>query len=361
MRSFLRAVGSLGLIYAMASCTPAATAANRTNAVNAYLNDFLPAMEAIESTAVSPSGNPTCTVPPVDNTFADASLVAANYFRKMVGLPVVTRDAAQSAIAQNVAHLMWANGMISHSPNATWGCFDPGEDMGAGLSNLAIGFNLSTVPGLIQPAASDGPRAVRNWMYDAGSTNVAVGHRAWILTTERNKFGFGSIVGEQGTYQPNPPNGPIYNQTISTSAMHVGTTLSARPTAPASVAWPPPGYVPDTVAFARWSFAVVADNAKVNMAGATVSVSHAGVSITAPIVYTYDATSSGTGQDDRIVFEPELATVSGITWAMQNASRFYSDVSGADVAIDVTINGITVDGVTKTYVYTVNLMDAASL
>ena len=105
----------------------------------------------------------TCAPGTVAAGVSDKVMQRINYYRKMVGLPACTHDAALAVFAQKAALIMHSNNMLSHSPINTWLCYSADGREGAINSNLAMGV-----------VASD---AVDAFMIDNGSGNSAVGHR----------------------------------------------------------------------------------------------------------------------------------------------------------------------------------------
>lgn len=224
-----------------------------------------------------------------------------NYFRRQTGLPdLITIDNSVQSKVQEAALIMLANNTLTHTPASTMTCYTTGGAEAAGKSNLAFGTQASG--------------SVTAYIQDSGSNNAAVGHRRWLLFSKLDRVGHGS--------------------TTSTNAIWVigynkGNTL----TLPEFVSWPPKGFVPNTLAFARWSFSI--PNQSANFSNATITMTD---SSGANIPLTREPISNGYG-DNTIVWIP-----SGI-----------STTSTTDVTYRINISGVTISSVSKSYSYDVTL------
>lgn len=352
---------AVSLLLVAAACNPTppeitATAQDRSASVAAFNTTYSTAMAATQTW--TGSDTPGCTYSAVDAAFEAQSINLVNYYRNMTGLPSITEDPALSALAQQNAHLNWANQSISHYPPASWDCFTTQAYDTAAVSNLSIGSACSSVAGLITPGRANGPRGVRGQQRDNGASNAAVGHRAWILNPTAGTMGSGSAIGFQNAaWCPNP-----YTQ--STNTLHVRGASVARPSQE-FVAWPPPGWVPDEVVYPRWSFSPNARGDKVDLSGAAVTATYGGSGITIPVVTVVDPDGVGGGwsfPDNRIVFEPELSEIDNTSWALDsNMNRIWADLDDDhDRTVRVDVTGVVVDGVSKDYTYFVTIMDTAS-
>ena len=115
-----------------------------------------------------------------------------NYFRALAGLPPVTLLQGTPTIqVQAAALMMSANGMLSHTPPASWQCYSADGAMGAGNANLALGYF--------------GVDSVDKYVDDPGGNNAAVGHRRWVLFPPRASMATGDTVSP--TRPPHPSNG----------------------------------------------------------------------------------------------------------------------------------------------------------
>ena len=108
------------------------------------------------------------------------------------------------------------------------------------------------------------------------------------------------------------------------------------------VAWPPPGYVPYTVVFGRWSFSLK----DANFSGATVSMTQNG----SPISATIDARISNvnTYPENSIVWRP-FGVAHDYVWPRPSADTVYA----------VTIRSVVVGGVSRDFSYVVRVFDPA--
>jgi uncharacterized protein YkwD len=152
-----------------------------------------------------------------------ATLTAMNYVRALAGLAPVVQNASLNAGAQAAALMMSANGALSHDPSSSWKCYTPSGAAAAGRSNLALAY----------PSIKAG-QIVDLYMDDPGASNVAVGHRRWVLNPFTTQVGIGS--------------------TDTANALTViGPSSSSRPN-PRYVGWPTAGYFPNAIEpDGRWS------------------------------------------------------------------------------------------------------------
>ena len=131
-------------------------------------------------------------------------------------------------------------------------------------------------------------------MQDAGTNNVRVGHRLWILFPPATQFSYGSTD---------------ISMSLGVIGMRLGNTKI-----PPFIAYPPKGFIPQTLAFPRWSFSIPA----ADFTNASVTMTGPNGSIASPVI----SKSEG---DNTIVWEPV-----GIE---RN--------SNSDISYTVTISGIT--------------------
>ena len=233
------------------------------------------------------------TIPPATNA---AIIKRINYFRRMVGLnDNCTLDTTMYAEEQQTALMMDANSQLSHTPPNTWSCWTTTGSSGAGSSNLALG------------AHSTG--AITLFINDFGASNFAVGHRRWLFHSPKTVFSCGSTNNAMAVY--------VFG-------------AGGNTTIPSFIAYPPKGYVPQQLVFARWSFSI--PGADFSLASVVMS----GPSGSVPL--TINSIVNGYG-DNTIVWEP-----TGI-----NTS------STSDVNYTVTISGIS--GATNaSYTYNVTVI-----
>ncbi|KAB8141139.1 hypothetical protein F8S13_20250 [Chloroflexia bacterium SDU3-3] len=238
-----------------------------------------------------------------------------NYFRAMAGVPATIRfDSETSAQAQAAALMMSANGALSHAPPSTWRCYSAAGAEGAGRSNLFLGVH--------------GPDAITGFMQDVGHSNDIVAHRRWILYPQTQQMGLGDVPAT-GAHQD--------AQALLVLDAH---TWDARPaTRDDFVAWPPAGYVPYPVVFARWSFAYP---------GADFSAATVGMRRDqAAIAVQQAAPRSGYGENT-LVWMP-VGMESGDAWPQPTADTVYT----------ITIEHVLIDGMSRDFTYTVTVFDPA--
>jgi uncharacterized protein YkwD len=168
----------------------------------------------------------TCNAGTTTKEFQDAVLTRVNYYRAMAGVPdQIVFDTTLCSQAQQAALMMSANGTLSHNPPANWACYSQEGAQAASRCNLSWGNN--------------GYDAVTSQMRDNGSNNASVGHRRWLLHPLTQEMGTGDVAGEGNYRKANAiwvvgnPGGPVAQS--------------------GAIAWPPSGYVPYPVVFARWS------------------------------------------------------------------------------------------------------------
>ncbi|MCW2782394.1 MAG: hypothetical protein JWR35_2843 [Marmoricola sp.] len=152
-----------------------------------------------------------------------AALTEINYIRSLNHLAPVTFNSNLSAHARSAALMMAANHTLDHNPPSSWKCWSSAGATSASQSDLAMS----------EPAITSG-MAISLYMDDDGSSNVAVGHRRWILYPFTTTMGIGS--------------------TDTTNALTVvGPTDPGRPN-PAWVSWPSAGAFPVAMEpNGRWS------------------------------------------------------------------------------------------------------------
>jgi hypothetical protein len=172
----------------------------------------------------------------------EKTLERMNYFRRTAGVPdcCVFRDDYED-FCQAAAFLMMKNNTLSHAPENTWSCFSEDAYKGASHSNLSLG-NHST-------------DAISSQMRDQGSSNMAAGHRRWILHPSRTQFAHGSVPHAMALWVLGIPG-------------ESGTDSLLTLWQVQEVAWPPEGYIPKALVFQRWSFGMAGMNfseARVNM------------------------------------------------------------------------------------------------
>ncbi len=221
--------GGLPCAHGQQAPVPAVNAADR-DAVLALYRDYY-----LTSEGVLPAwtGNVAVGAPgTVSTAYQTATLRRINYFRAMSGLPGnVLLDPAASAKCQQTALMMAAQANVSHHPSSSWRYYTPAAAEAAAHSNLAL-----------DTRNDEGPAAIDRYIADDGPANASVGHRRWLLYAGTFQTGIGIVPPEVGSHP-------------GTNATWVrGEGPATLPGVRASVAWPPAGYVPAPLVYARWSF-----------------------------------------------------------------------------------------------------------
>jgi uncharacterized protein YkwD len=153
----------------------------------------------------------------------NATLRSLNFVRSLTGLAPVTFSPKLNAGAQRAALIMAANDSLSHTPSSGWKCWTSAGAQAASKSNLALAY----------PSLNAG-QIIDLYMDDPGSTNVAAGHRRWILNP------FSTVMGTGSTR-------------VSNALTVIGPESASRPN-PAWVGWPSAGYFPSALEpNGRWS------------------------------------------------------------------------------------------------------------
>lgn len=252
-----------------------------------------------------------CVAGDTSAAYKDAVLRRINWFRAMAGVPAnVQLDATFNRKAQQAALVMAANESLSHNPPSSWLCNNTEATEAASSSNLSLGN-------------SGADSIAIGYMEDSGSNNAAVGHRRWLLYPQTQTMGTGDVTGD-----------------LSTNVLWVfdDRFSAARPTVRDEfVAWPPPGYVPYSTVYPRWSFSYP----KADFSGATVSMTENGVSMTT----RKEALSSGIGENT-LVWIPGTYS-DGTTWARPSSDTTYT----------VQVSGVKIGSVSRNFSYTVKVFD----
>ncbi len=173
-----------------------------------------------------------CVAGNTSSSYQEAVLRRINWYRAMAGVPAdVSLDPANHWKCQETALMMSAENGLSHFPPIEWACYTDDGALGARNSNIAIG--------------NAGPDAITAYMMDHGGNNAAVGHRRWILYPQTQIMATGDV--------PSQGNFALANAVWVFDAHYGGSRPSVRDS---FVAWPPPGFVPYSSVFPRWSFAI---------------------------------------------------------------------------------------------------------
>jgi len=244
----------------------------------------------------------TCTPGTISADAMNKALIRINYFRRCVGLNSdITFDATKNGKCQEAALMLNANGTLSHTPPNTWSCWTQNGSDACGSSNIAMGYSITG--------------SISAYMNDFGSSNKPVGHRRWVLYSKAKVMG----IGHTSTYN---------------ALWVMGNSSNPVPSnMPAFIPWPPKGYVPAPLVYARWSFS----KRLADFTNTTVSMTDgSGNAVPCTIVSNTD---DGYG-DNTIVWEP-----TGI-----------NTTSASDVPYNVTVSHVNINGNDSTYTYKVTII-----
>ena len=247
------------------------------------------------------------------DNFQDAVLDRINYFRAMAGVPAdVTLADDSDRQAQAAALMMSVNGTLSHAPPTDWACYSADGAAGAGSANLYLGtYALDAITG---------------FMRDPGAGNDRVGHRRWLLYPQTRTMGAGNIP---------PAAGYPASSALRVFDNHM---WEARPPVRDDfVAWPPPGFVPYPVVFARWSFSYP----DADFGAATVTMRSGSANVT----LQQSAPVDGFGENT-LVWIP-LGLADGANWPRPTA----------DTAYDVTVRNVIINNQSRDFTYRVTIFD----
>jgi hypothetical protein len=260
----------------------------------------------------------SCTPGTNATLYEDAVARRINWFRAMGGMPVaVTLTPADSTNDQAAAVMMAANGALKHDPPSSWSCYTSSGATAASNSNLALG--------------SAGADAITGYIWDSGANNTEVGHRRWILYPQTQVMGTGDVP-QQGSF-------------FAANATWVFDShlFGPRPaTSNPYVAWPPPGFVPYSVVFPQWSFAL----SNADLSAATVTMQSNGVSVAVSL----QPYVTGFGENTLVWVPMGLDATSDAT---------VFPFSGADTVYSITVTNINAGGTTTGFSYTTTLFDPA--
>ena len=284
-----------------------------------FFNAIYPSSQGVpmNSTAVTASCMPGTNAA----AFQNATLRRINWLRAMGGVPAaITFDAGESTQDQAGALIMSANNTLAHNGiPPSWSCFTIAGTNAAAHSNLALG--------------SDGPDAATGYIWDFGANNTEVGHRRWILYPQTQAMAAGDV--------------PAESPYLAANATWVfdANLFGSRPaTAKPYVAWPPEGFVPYSLAFPQWSFAL----SNADFSAATVSMTSNG----APVTVSLQPYLTGYGEDT-IVWVPM-----GLDATSQTTTFPFG---GTDTVYSVTVTNIMLvpGGAIVGFTYHVTLFDPA--
>lgn len=290
--------------------------ANSREQVRSFYNAVYPTSDGIPMQTTADVAS--CTAGTNATAYSEGVLRRINWFRAMAGLPAsVTLNGTFSSRDQAAAVIMSANNTLSHFPTPAWSCYTGDGANAASNSNIAIG--------------NAGADAVTAYIWDFGANNYEVGHRRWLLYPQTRVMGTGDV--------------PATDNFNSANAIWVfdGNYGGPRPaTRTPYVAWPPAGYLPYSLAYPQWSFAL----SNANLSAATVTMRSNGVSV-AVIKQPY---VTGYGENTLVWVPMGLDATSGsVTFPF----------NGTDTVYSVTVTNIHYGSVVTGYTYTVTLFDPA--
>jgi hypothetical protein len=271
---------------------------------------------ASEGFTIGWTGNlATCSPGTTDAAFRDLVTLRINYFRAMAGVPAgIVFTNTFNTKDQAAALMMSANNSLSHTPPPTWICYSASGSEAAGKSNIAWG--------------SAGPDSINGYIEDFGAGNTVAGHRRWLLYPQTQLMGTGDV----------PDSGA--NGAANAVWVQDGHYSDARPpTRDNFVGWPPPGFVPYQLIYARWSLAY--PNA--NFTNATVTMSTNGVNI--PV--TRETVATGYGENTLVWYPSSLDPSQPYAWPRPAADTVYT----------VRVQNVVVSGSPRTFTYSVTSFD----
>lgn len=231
-----------------------------------------------------------CQAGTTSAAYRQAELSTVNALRALAGADPASENVTWSALAQQAALMMTAEGALSHYPDPSWACYSQAGADSAGAANLFLGWV--------------GPAAMVGYVADPGANNTFVGHRRWLLCPENGDYGFGDAGDANATQVFDP---------YSASSSGSGLTRDGY------VAWPNRGYVPVPLAddwglLDRFSVMVGPDE---SVASASVSISSSnGV----PVSPTQLALDDLAYCSPSAVWRPSRAPAAGETWTVTVAN-----------------------------------------
>jgi uncharacterized protein YkwD len=282
-------------------------------------NWFLAVYNAAEQPVMGWAGDyGSCEAGTTTADFQALVLLRINYFRAMAGVPAaITLDDGYNAAAQQAALMMSANTALDHYPPPTWSCYTQAGHDAAANSNLALG--------------ASGPEAIRGYIEDPGLTNSEVGHRRWLLYPQTQRMGTGDVPGTSINLPANATRVVDSNYGDSRPATRDGF-----------VSWPPPGFVPYSLVYPRWS--VSFPNA--DFTKAQVTLSSNGV----PVPVVLEQVLAGYGENTLVWYPAGLDTTQSFAWPQPAADTVYT----------VQVNNVGLGAGVTNFHYAVTIMDPAT-
>lgn len=270
----------------------------------------------------------TCQAGQLTAATKQDALNTVNTIRQLHGLAPVVYDSTGDDPVQQISLMSAANNALNHAPPATWRCYTAAGATGGGSSNLYGGVasaNLSF-------ATTQDHMVV--WLGDVGSEDT-LGHRRWMLDPFLTRIAYGRLTTQAA-------DGTRY----SAAALQVINSVDgSKAVSVDQVAYPvgdyPRAYYPSGAAL---SLTVVADkssrygtaNKSVDYSAATYSVVQRGGAALGVTGVVYDNT--GYGVPNNVRFKVSSPLVSNV---------FY----------DVTVSGVKVNGVARSFTYAFRLVE----
>lgn len=253
-----------------------------------------------------------CNAGDIPAALRESTLRRINWFRAMAGVPAnITFNATYNAHAQKMAMMISANGQLSHNPPSTWACFSNEGQLAARNSNLILG--------------AGGVESVDLYMWDYGSNNAAVGHRRWMLYPQTLEMGMGDV-----------PQGGAYRASNTLWVIDTNTWKPRPNTRDQFVAWPPPGFVPYTTIYPRWSLSY--PGADFTRAAVSMSLNGAAMPV------RLEAVANGYGENTLVWIPNGLSD--GARWPEPDS----------DQPVRVTVSNVIVNGAARNFEYTVTII-----
>ncbi len=268
----------------------------------------------------TPGTSATGTAGTTSDAFKSAVQLRINWVRAMAGVPAaVAMDSVESAQDQDAALMMAANNKLSHTPTSDWLLYTSDGATAAGKSNIDLG--------------NVGPDSIAyGYIQDFGSNNTALGHRRWILYPQTRTMATGDIPATNG-----------FNSANATWILDSNFGAARPAVRDGYVAWPPPGFVPYQVVFPRWSLSYP----DADFSGATVTMTSNGASVPVQV----EALDNPAYGENTIAWD-----YNGLDGSTVNSS---APRPGSDLAYQVAVHGVMVNGSPTNYDYTVTVFDPA--
>lgn len=277
---------------------------DRQAAIDFYLSDYLPTQNA----SFDWSGNfDECKAGDTSTAFRTAVLQRINYFRAMAGVPadiVFSDDYNQKA--QAAALMMSVNAQLDHFPTQQWRCYTTDGSEAARHANLYLSVRS--------------PDAVDGYFLDPGAGNYHVAHRRWLLYPQTRAMGTGDV-----------PETESYAAANALWVVDDNHYFDDRPpTRDGFVAWPPPGFVPNTLIVQRWSLSY--NNANFDHASVTMTLN---------------------GEILNVQISPLVNGFGENTLVWEVTPTVISSLRAADSVFAVSVSNVVIGGAAKNFDYRV--------